>query len=83
MYDMDVLNHGDIGGHCKLSKEPLSTQVTRLSALQTWLPELQNFVEIPDSIMTKPDMYCDQIVDTPTYIMKIDASGCFKTHAFE
>lgn len=74
MYDMDVLKPGEIGGHCKLTGDTLSSHVTRLSSLQTWLPELRNFAELNESIMLNPDSHCDQIISTPVYIMKIDAS---------
>lgn len=80
MYDMDVLNEGDIGGHCKLmNSKALSANVGRLSSLQTWLPELRNFVEFKESIMTDPETHCDQVIKTPVYIMKIDASKFPKT----
>lgn len=41
-----------------------------MSALQSWAPEIRNFVSLP----SRPaDEHCDRIINTPTYIMKIDA----------
>ncbi|ODN03890.1 EGF domain-specific O-linked N-acetylglucosamine transferase [Orchesella cincta] len=74
MYDMDVLKPGEIGGKCELNKGPLTAEVARLSSLQTWLPELRNFVELHESPMVNPQSQCDQIIKTPVYIMKIDAT---------
>lgn len=74
MYDMDVLKPGQIGGHCKLDKKALKAEVSRLSSLQTWLPEIRNFGKLNESPVVNPDSVCDQIIRTPVYIMKIDAS---------
>lgn len=78
MYDMDVLKAGEIGGHCTMDSSALQSEVGRLSALQTWLPELRNFEEIQQSPMEHPSTQCDQLIETPVYIVKIDAS----THMF-
>lgn len=42
------------------------------SALQSWAPELINFVQTPEKPITAG--ICDVTIEKPTYIMKIDAS---------
>jgi protein O-GlcNAc transferase len=74
MYDMDVLSNGEIGGYCKLNKDLMKSQVTQISALQTWAPELQHFSEFPKPVMAQESKMCDKIIQTPTFIIKIDAS---------
>jgi len=74
MYDMDVLSKGEVVGHCALDKEALKKQATQISALQTWAPELQHFEEVDKPLLEKDSKMCDQIIRTPTFIMKIDAS---------
>ncbi|CAO1303857.1 unnamed protein product [Diamesa serratosioi] len=71
-YAMDVLKQGQIGGYCKLHNERLKTELQHISALQSWGPELRFF-----EAMTKRPIdsdLCDVVIDTPTYIMKIDAT---------
>lgn len=74
MYDMDVLTKGEIGGYCKLDKKLLDSQLDQMSPLQSWAPELQNFVEFDKPPLQKDSLMCDQIINTPTFLMKIDAS---------
>jgi protein O-GlcNAc transferase len=74
MYDMDVLNSGEIGGYCRYNESLLQSQVERLSSLQSWAPELQHFKQLETRPLDKDSKICDRIVKTPTFIMKIDAS---------
>lgn len=71
-YSTDVLKHGEIGGFCKLSEEKLKRQLDHLSALQSWAPELRNFVQMTQRPIE--DGLCDVVIEKPTYIMKIDAA---------
>lgn len=65
-------NFSQSGGYCTLNKELLDKQMDHMSPLQSWAPELRNFVEFNDRpIETKK---CDLIYEKPVYIMKIDAS---------
>lgn len=42
-----------------------------MSALQSWGPEMVNFVKTPKKPIA--DGMCDIVIDKPTYIMKLDA----------
>lgn len=70
---MDVLKKGQIGGKCKLDNLKLESEAIHLSPLQSWGPEIQHFQELPSQVNNQSAM-CDIFIDTPTYIMKIDAS---------
>ncbi|CAH1389195.1 unnamed protein product [Nezara viridula] len=70
-YNMDVLSMGDITGYCKLDRGKLKNQCDHISPLQSWGPELRFFDESPFPIRRDQ---CDVFIDTPTYIMKIDAT---------
>ncbi|KAG7167964.1 EGF domain-specific O-linked N-acetylglucosamine transferase-like, partial [Homarus americanus] len=72
-YHMDVLDSGQIGGHCRLNKNLLARQAVQISPLQSWAPELRHFTEQEDTVAAGGRM-CDLWVDTPTFIMKIDAT---------
>ncbi|XP_034230481.1 EGF domain-specific O-linked N-acetylglucosamine transferase isoform X3 [Thrips palmi] len=71
-YAMDVLKNGQVGGYCKLHKKRLQDQCDHLSALQSWGPELRNFVEMPHRPVENNE--CDVIIEKPTFILKIDAT---------
>ncbi|XP_054743720.1 EGF domain-specific O-linked N-acetylglucosamine transferase [Anastrepha obliqua] len=71
-YHMDVLKPRQLLGHCQLNRTRLEAELDHMGALQSWAPELRNFDELPMSIMTSSE--CDLVVDTPTFIMKIDAT---------
>ena len=60
------------GGYCKLNKELLGKQMDHMSALQSWAPELRNFVELNERPID--ENRCDLVYEKPVYIMKIDAS---------
>ncbi|KAJ8686289.1 hypothetical protein QAD02_022083 [Eretmocerus hayati] len=70
-YKMDVLEEGQIGGHCRLYEQRLNDNTDQMSPLQSWGPELKNFRELPHRPIQHGD--CDVIIKEPTYIMKIDA----------
>lgn len=59
------------GGYCKYHEERLKAQADHMSALQSWAPELTNFVQLSNKPIV--DRSCDIVVDKPTYIMKLDA----------
>ncbi|XP_053325314.1 EGF domain-specific O-linked N-acetylglucosamine transferase isoform X2 [Spea bombifrons] len=67
----DFLQKGEIGGHCDLDSDKLTSQGQRKSPLQSWFAELQNYT----SLSFKPieDRQCDIIIEKPTYFMKLDA----------
>lgn len=61
-----------VGGYCNLNQELLNQQLEHLSALQSWAPELRNFVSLSERpVEDKP---CDLVFEKPTYIVKIDSS---------
>lgn len=43
-----------------------------MSALQSWAPEIRNFVELTERPIDTNK--CDLVYEKPVYIMKIDAS---------
>lgn len=47
-------------------------EAEHMSALQSWAPEMVNFVKLTQKPIS--DGMCDIIIDKPTYIMKLDAS---------
>ncbi|KAL4706039.1 hypothetical protein ACJJTC_014261 [Scirpophaga incertulas] len=71
-YKMDILGPGQIGGHCKYYSERLMKEAEHMSALQSWAPEMVNFVKTDKKPIQ--DGMCDLVIDKPTYIMKLDAS---------
>ncbi|XP_066948238.1 EGF domain-specific O-linked N-acetylglucosamine transferase [Macrobrachium rosenbergii] len=71
-YSMDVLRHGQIGGHCKLDKKLLDRNADQISPLQSWGPEMRHFVELKKKVEPGARQ-CDRWVETPVYIMKLDA----------
>lgn len=62
-----------LGGYCALNKESLEDQLDHLSALQSWAPELRNFVELDERPIDTDK--CDLVYEKPVFIMKIDASN--------
>ncbi|CAH2066665.1 unnamed protein product, partial [Iphiclides podalirius] len=71
-YKMDILADGQIGGYCNLYKERLKEEAEHMSALQSWAPEMVNFVKT--SYRPIYDDVCDIVIEKPTYIMKLDAN---------
>lgn len=47
-------------------------QMDHMSPLQSWAPELRNFVELNERPIETER--CDLVYEKPVYIMKIDAS---------
>lgn len=60
------------GGYCNFYSERLMKESEHMSALQSWAPELVNFVKTPRRPIA--DGMCDIVIEKPTYIMKLDAS---------
>ncbi|KAL0894744.1 hypothetical protein ABMA27_013278 [Loxostege sticticalis] len=71
-YKMDILGPGQIGGYCNFHSERLLKEAEHMSALQSWAPELVNFVKTEKRPI--PDGVCDVTIDKPTFIMKLDAT---------
>lgn len=72
-YHMDVLSPGKLLGHCDLNRTRMAAEMDHIgSALQSWGPELRNFDVLPHPILESG--LCDVVVNTPTFIMKIDAT---------
>lgn len=71
-YKMDVLEEGGIGGYCKLYKDKLQEHADHISPLQSWGPEIRNFVQLLQRPIVEKD--CDVTIEKPTFVMKIDAS---------
>lgn len=69
---MDVLSHGQIGGHCKLHRKRLEDELEHISPLQSWGPELR-FFDTVDKPLSQGGT-CDVTIDRPAFIMKIDAT---------
>lgn len=59
----------------RLHQSRLMDQCDQLSPLQSWGPELRNFVKLSHRPIDNND--CDVIVEKPTFILKIDASKIF------
>lgn len=72
-YHMDVLDYGQVGGHCSLDQQLLKTNTDQISPLQSWGPELRHFVELGKQVHRGAPM-CDLWIEAPTYLMKIDAT---------
>jgi EGF domain-specific O-GlcNAc transferase len=71
-YHTDVLKLGQVGGYCDYHAERLEKELTQMSALQSWAPELRFFERLYQRPMEEG--HCDIIVDKPTFIMKIDST---------
>lgn len=75
-YRTDVLAGGQIAGRCRLHAERLLAETDHQSALQSWAAELQHFAELDvriDELHGTPEQ-CDEIVERPTFFLKIDAA---------
>jgi len=70
-YRMDIFEPGDVLlTGCKLDKELLDKNLELMSPLQSWAPEMRNLKVSKEYT----DDQCDVIIDTPTYVMKLDAT---------
>ncbi|CAG2100159.1 unnamed protein product [Medioppia subpectinata] len=68
-YRDDVLRGEHIGGwNCDLLERDLKSEGQHKSPLQSWFAEIENFRVLSD------DEECDQWVEKPTFIMKLDAT---------
>ncbi|XP_053693020.1 EGF domain-specific O-linked N-acetylglucosamine transferase [Sabethes cyaneus] len=71
-YKMDVLSQGQIGGHCRLHRRRLESELEHVSPLQSWAPELR-FFETTSQPLAESG-HCDVTFERPAFIMKIDAT---------
>nr|CAG4651656.1 EOG090X02IK [Triops cancriformis] len=71
-YRMDVLKPGQIGAACQLDLKTLTSMLGHLSPLQSWAPEMRYFTNFSSDPLQHQE--CDEVIEEPTYIMKIDAS---------
>lgn len=55
-----------------MNNELLAEQLDHMSALQSWAPEIRNFVELNERPIEADK--CDLVYEKPVFIMKIDAS---------
>ena len=79
-YQMDVLKQGEIGGSCKsFSREALERHFEYMAPLQSWSPELRNFVNISSPLGEDSD-HCDVVIEEPKYVMKLDATVNYYHH---
>jgi protein O-GlcNAc transferase len=69
---MNVLKAGEVGGFCELHEERLKEEMDHMSPLQSWSPELRFFRKLENRPILNNK--CDEIIDKPTIILKIDAS---------
>lgn len=60
-----------VGGYCDLNQKMLDAELDHMSALQSWAPELRNFVQLNQRPIDAQQ--CDVVYEKPTFIMKIDA----------
>lgn len=60
-----------VGGYCALNQKMLNAELDHMSALQSWAPELRNFVQLDERPIDANR--CDVVYEKPTFIMKIDA----------
>lgn len=71
-YKTDVLKHGQIGGHCLFNIKKLEKELDHKSPLQSWAPELENFVKF--NFRPVDNQHCDIIIKQPIFLMKLDAT---------
>ena len=70
-YRMDIFHAGDITvSGCNLDTDNIGRQLDLMSPLQSWAPELQNLRQSDENTRDA----CDITIDTPTYVVKLDAS---------
>ena len=78
---MDVLKPGQIGGSCLLHGSRLESNMQYMAPLQSWAPELRNFIEKPIEFFDQSiEPHCDVFISKPTFIMKIDAAVNYYHH---
>ncbi|RXG69537.1 EGF domain-specific O-linked N-acetylglucosamine transferase [Armadillidium vulgare] len=79
-YHTDVLKPGQIGGKCGLNKGLLNKNLDLISALQSWGPELRNFVALNESVHRGSNLCDDVWVSKPAIVTKLDASVSMYHH---
>jgi protein O-GlcNAc transferase len=79
-YRENIIQPGDVGGHCKLNIIDFNKQGGHRSPLQSWFAELGNFQEF-DYRPIKDDK-CDVIIEGPTFLIKLDAGNKKKINFF-
>uniref|UniRef100_A0A8C5BX02 EGF domain specific O-linked N-acetylglucosamine transferase n=1 Tax=Gadus morhua TaxID=8049 RepID=A0A8C5BX02_GADMO len=67
----DFIQHGEMGGHCSLSRASLAAEGDHKSPLQSWYAELQTYTEL--DLQPIDDGLCDLVIEKPTVFMKLDA----------
>jgi EGF domain-specific O-GlcNAc transferase len=77
-WDINVLKQGEIGGFCKFHENILEAQAQHISALQSWGPELRNFLSLDRRPIESDN--CDVVIEKPTFIMKIDSTSNMYHH---
>ncbi|XP_059925701.1 EGF domain-specific O-linked N-acetylglucosamine transferase isoform X1 [Gadus macrocephalus] len=70
-YKEDFIQHGEMGGHCSLSRASLAAEGDHKSPLQSWYAELQTYTEL--DLQPIDDGLCDLVIEKPTVFMKLDA----------
>ncbi|CAL8380787.1 unnamed protein product, partial [Boreogadus saida] len=70
-YKEDFIQHGEMGGHCSLSRASLAAEGDHKSPLQSWFAELQTYTEL--DLQPIDDGLCDLVIEKPTVFMKLDA----------
>lgn len=68
---MEISMENLVGGYCDFNQKRLSAELDHMSALQSWAPELRNFVQLNQRPIDAGQ--CDVVYEKPTFIMKIDA----------
>jgi len=70
-YRMDIFKPGGIAlAGCQLDRDILEKNLELMSPLQSWAPEMKNIQVFEENIEDE----CDMVIDTPTYVMKLDAT---------
>ena len=70
-YRMDIFEPGDVSlTGCRLDAELLVENLELMSPLQSWAPEMKNLKVLEEHT----EEHCDVVIDTPTYVMKLDAA---------
>lgn len=64
-----------------MNQQLFDAQMDHMSPLQSWAPELRNFVELKERPTEVGN--CDLIYEKPVYIMKIDASQYWAFRFYE
>jgi len=77
---MEVLAQGKIGGKCRIQKKILESNMELMAPLQSWAPELRYFQSTTIPTDGIDSGKCDQFVNVPTIVMKLDATVSMYHH---